>query len=123
MALNYLIDENVKPAYPFELRRRQLNLVVWVIGEPGTPPKGTLDPNILLWCEQHGFVLVTNIRRSMPVHLADHTAQGCHVPGIILLNPNLGIGRNLEELIVIALGSFDDEYQDRIVHLPLLSVG
>lgn len=56
----------------------------------------------------------------MPVHLADHIAQGHHVLGIILLNPNLSIGQNLEELIIIALGSFDNEYQDRIVHLPLL---
>lgn len=120
MTLKYLIDENVAPVYPVQLRRREANLTVRVVGEPGTPPKGTLDPVILLWCEEYGFVMVTNNRRSMPVHLADHIAQCHHVLGIILLNPNLSIGQNLEELIIIALGSFDNEYQDRIVHLPLL---
>lgn len=119
MTLKYLIDENVAPAYSIQLRRREPDLTVWVVGEPGTPPKGTLDPEILNWCEEHSFVLVTNNRRSMPVHLADHIAQGRHVPGILLLNPNLSIGENLEELIITALGSFDDEYQDRIVHLPI----
>lgn len=119
MTLKYLIDENVAPIYAVQLRRREPNLIVQVVGDPGTPPKGTPDPDVLLWCEEHGFVLVTNNRRSMPVHLADHIAQGHYVLGIILLNPNLSIGQNLEELIIIALGSFDDEYQDRIVHLPL----
>jgi hypothetical protein len=55
----------------------------------------------------------------MPVHLADHIAVNRHVPGIFILNPNLSIGENIEELIIVALASEDDEYQDRIVYLPL----
>lgn len=120
MTLKYLIDENVPPVYPVQLRRRQPDILVRVVGEPGTPLTGTKDPEILCWCEEHGFILVTNNRRSMPVHLADHTAQDRHILGIFLLNPNLSIGQNLEELILMALGSFDDEYRDRIVHLPIL---
>jgi len=73
----------------------------------------------LFWCEEHRFILVTNNRTSMPVHLADHVAQGRHVPGIFILNADLSIGQNLDELILIAEGSFDDEYQDQIVFLPL----
>ncbi len=42
-----------------------------------------------------------------------------HVPGIFILNPNLSVGENLEELILAALASEEDEYQDRIVYLPL----
>jgi len=41
------------------------------------------------------------------------------IPGIFILNSDLSIGQNIEELILIAEGSFDDEYQDRIIHLPL----
>ncbi len=55
----------------------------------------------------------------MPVHLADHIAQGRHVPGIFILNADLSLGQNLDELMLIAEGSFDDEYQDQIVFLPL----
>lgn len=120
MILKYLVDENVIPAYPKQLRKQEPSLTVLVVGEPGAPLKGTLDPDILVWCEQHDFILVTNDRRSMPVHLTDHINQGRHVLGIILLNPNLRIGQNLDELIFIALGSLEREYQDRIVHLPLL---
>ena len=40
-------------------------------------------------------------------------------PSIFILNPNLSIGENLEELILAALASEEDEYRDRIVYLPL----
>jgi hypothetical protein len=55
----------------------------------------------------------------MPVHLTEHITQGRHVPGIFILNPSLSIGQNINELILIAEGSFDDEYQDQIIHLPI----
>ncbi len=119
MTLQYLLDENVDPTYKAQLHRRNPNIVMWVVGEPGVPARGTLDPEILLWCEEHNFLLVTNNRTSMPVHLADHIAEGRHVPGIFILNPKLSMGQNIGELILIAEGSFDDEYQDQIVNLPL----
>ncbi len=55
----------------------------------------------------------------MPVHLADHLDQERHVPGILILSTNLSIGRNLAELTLIAQASYDNEYRDRIEHLPL----
>lgn len=64
-------------------------------------------------------MLVTNNRTSMPPHLDNHLTQGRHVPGIFILNPNKSIGETIEELILIALASEDDEYQDYITHLPL----
>lgn len=44
---------------------------------------------------------------------------GRHIPGIFILNPNLSIGENIKELILVALASEEDEYQDRIIYLPL----
>ncbi|WP_445635882.1 DUF5615 domain-containing protein [Nostoc sp. DSM 114161] len=55
----------------------------------------------------------------MPVHLADHLAANHHVPRIFILNPKLSVGENLEQLFLIAEGSLDREYQDRIEFLPL----
>ncbi|MUH00459.1 hypothetical protein F7734_52590 [Scytonema sp. UIC 10036] len=118
MTLNYLLDENVDPSYKTQLTRLNANLIVWIVGEPNTPAKGTLDPEILLWCEEYGFVLVTNNRTSMPVHLDEHIAQNRHVPGIFILNPKLSMGQNIDELVFIAEAAFVNEYQDQIVHLP-----
>lgn len=119
MSLKFLLDENVDPVYPTQLRRREPYLVVRAVGDPGCPPKSTLDPEILIWCEVYDFVLVTNNRTSMPPYLTDHISENRHIPGIFILNPKWTIGENIEELILIALASEENEYQDRIVHLPL----
>lgn len=119
MQIKYLMDENLDPIYQIQLRRQEPNLMVWAIGDPSTPPKGTLDPEILLWCEKYGFILVTNNRSSMPVHLIDHLAQGQHVPGIFQLSPSMSVGETIEELMLVALASLEGEYADRISYLPL----
>ncbi|MEB3211107.1 MAG: DUF5615 family PIN-like protein [Leptolyngbyaceae bacterium] len=113
------MDENVDPIYIIQLRRLRPDLFVLAVGELTAPPRGTLDPEILSWCEDHEFILVTNNRKSMPVHLSDHIAQGRHVPGIFILNVKLSVGENLSELLLIADASFEDEYRDRINFLPL----
>ncbi len=120
MALKYLMDENVDPTYINQLRRLKPDFFVVAVGDLTAPPRGTLDPEILCWCEDHEFILVTNNRKSMPVHLNDHLTQNRHIPGIFILNAKLSVGENLEELILIADASFDNEYQDRISFLPLL---
>ncbi len=55
----------------------------------------------------------------MPPHLSDHLVQGLHVPGIFIMNANMSIGDTIEELILIAATSDDDEYQDNIRYLPI----
>ena len=116
--LKYLLDENVDPKYKTQMARRNPEICMWVVGEPAAPPRGTLDPEILDWCEMHSFILVTNNRASMPAHLLEHINTGHHVPGIFILAPNLTMGQNIEQLAFIAEASFEDEYQDQIVYLP-----
>jgi hypothetical protein len=120
MSIQYLFDENVDPAYVNQIRRPNPDLVVLAVGELTAPSKETLDPEILIWCEIHNFILVTNNRRSIPVHLTEHLEQNCHVPGIFILNSKLSIGQNIELLLLIYEASFDNEYQDIIYNLPVL---
>jgi len=119
MTIRYLIDENLDPLYKAQLLNKKPGLVVYSVGDPGTPPKGTLDPEILCWCEENGFILVTNNRRSMPAHLTEHLSEDCHIPRIITLNLEMGIGDTVEELILIAEVGNPSEYQDRIEYLPV----
>lgn len=121
MSIRYLLDENLGPLYKTQLLRRKPELVIYALGDPGTLSKGTLDPEILCWCEENDFVLITNNRKSMPIHLVDHFAQNRHIPGIITLSDGMSIGDTIEELVLIAELSKDNEYQDRIVYLPLLN--
>jgi hypothetical protein len=117
--LRYLLDEHISPDYARALRRRVPELTIWCIGDPSAPARGTPDPLLLEWCEAHDFILVTNNRRSMPRHLAQHLAGGRRCPGIFVLNSDQSMGDQLEDLALIALVSDANEYQDQIRHLPL----
>ena len=122
MSLKYLLDENVPHALRSEIQHLDANpvvRVVRVVGEAGCPPLGTPDPNILRWCERHGFVLFTNNRASMPVHLAGHISLGGHVPGIFTLKQGWALAQTAEHLVLVAGASFDDEYENQISHLPV----
>lgn len=99
--IKYLLDEHVNSRLRKALKQLAPDIVVWRIGDPGTPPLGTLDPEILLWWEYRGFSLVTNNRESMPVHLREHLDAEHHAPGIFTLNPSMAIGETAEELVLI----------------------
>jgi hypothetical protein len=111
----YLLDENVGESLRLGLHRRYPDMVVWHIGDPTAPPIGTLDPDILLWCEANDFTLVTNNRGSMP----DHLAAGHHFPGMFTMNPKMSLGDTIEELALVWGASKPDEYADNIIYLPL----
>jgi Domain of unknown function (DUF5615) len=91
MEVRYLLDENMSPEWRNQLLHHQPDLMVWMIGDPLVPAQGTLDPEILVWCEEHRFLLVTNNRRSMPSHLADHLAANRSIPGILALRKNVSM--------------------------------
>jgi hypothetical protein len=89
------------------------------VGDDVAPPKGTLDPEILLWIEQHEFTLVTRNRKSMPEHLSHHIKSGHHIPGILTLRPKASLGDIIDDLLLIWELSESNEYQDQIIHIPL----
>ena len=117
--IRYLLDENVDPLFRTELLRQEPRMVVWRIGDPNTPPSGTPDPIILEWCEENNFILVTNKRQSMTLHLRAHLSAGRHIPGIFELNPGMSIGDTIEELILIWSVTEAEDYQDQLIYLPL----
>jgi predicted nuclease of predicted toxin-antitoxin system len=117
--IRYLLDENVNPRFHKALRRLSHAMTIRAIGEAGTPPLRTPDPIILNWCEEHDFVLVTNNRASMPVHLTDHLAADHHAPGILILNADLSFGDNADELYLIWQIGEAEDIRDQIRFLPI----
>ena len=117
--IKYLLDEHVTPALRTGLKTRWPEIEVWCIGDPGAPSRSTLDPDILFWCEHNQFILVTNNRASMPVHLTEHLAAGHHVPGIFVLSERLTMKETILDLALTWGASELHEYRDFISHLPL----
>jgi hypothetical protein len=115
----FLLDEHITPVIQAQLLAREPTIRIAVIGEPGAPRRGTLDPVLLRWIEQNNYLLVTANRKSMPVHLRDHLVAGHHVPGILILRRQWNLGRVLDELQLIWAASSPDEFRDQIVYLDV----
>ena len=121
ITIDYLLDENVDPRLQETLRQSWPQIAVPRVGDKDAPPVQTPDPEILLWCEDRGLSLVTNNRRSMPVHLREHLAEGRHVPGIFILPGTLSLGETAERLATVWGASDAEEYRDQIVYLTQIT--
>ena len=117
----YLLDENIDPRLKKALIQNSPDIVVWCVGDSGTPSLETKDPEILLWCESKKFTLVTKNRSSMPVHLQEHLKAGRHIPGIFILKRNMSMGEIIDELTLIWGAAEPEEYTDEIKYLPITS--
>ena len=89
------------------------------VGDKNAPSYGMPDADILDWIEQTGHIIVSRNRRTMPIHLREHLAQGKHIPGMLLLKKQISIRELIEELLLIWHASEPEEYQDHIRYLPL----
>ncbi len=117
--IRYLLDEHVSYHLRKAVKNHDSDIVIRRIGESGVPTLGTLDPDILIWCETNNFALVTNNRKTMPMHLKDHLSDGNHVPGIFVLNSNLTMSETAYELALITGTSEPEEFTDQLIYLPI----
>jgi hypothetical protein len=116
---DFLLDEHITPVIQSQLAAREPGIHILAIGQPSAPPKGTPDPELLRWIEQHGYLLVTANRASMPAHLRAHLAAGHHVPGILILPRQWDLGRVLDELQLIWAATLPGVYRDPITYLAV----
>ena len=122
MSLRFLLDEDSLGPLWTALQRLEIRqgvpLDVLAVGQEGAPPLGTKDPDLLVWLERHGRILVTNDKSSMPVHLADHLSTGKQVPGIFAIRRGASI-QDVIEFITLAT-EFDEagDWVDRLTYIP-----
>lgn len=117
---SFLLDEQLPEWWRSAIVRLQPQLRIRRIGDVAAPLSGSSDPELLAWCELNQSYLVTNNRKSMPGHLATHIAQGGHVPGIFIVDPERSITEVADVLSYIEGASLPGEYLDQIRHLPKL---
>lgn len=119
MKIRFLIDENLSPEVRESLLRFNPAIDVLRVGDPGAPPLGTLDPDILQYLESSQRILVTNNRNSMPEHLIAHWEAGGHIWGLFWVRPSATLGRFVEELFMIWEASEAQEWIDKVDWIPL----
>ena len=87
MSLAYLIDEHLRGPLWTAIQRHNAKgehaIDAIRVGDPGAPPLGAGDPEILQWAEGNQRVLVTLDESTMPSHLAEHLRDGRQSPGCV----------------------------------------
>lgn len=74
MKIKFLLDEDLATSIAAAVKRLDPNVDIIRVGAEGAPPLGTSDSDLLLHCEATSRVLVTENRKTMPVHERDHFA-------------------------------------------------
>lgn len=115
--LRLLADENFNQDI---LRgpRRRLPSLDCVIAQQ-TELQGAKDPALLDWAAAQQRILLTHDLKTIPKYAYERIAAGLPMPGILALASDLPIGQAIKELVLVIECSEQDEFDNRVTHLPL----
>src|SRR5436305_884082 len=114
--LRLVSDEDVHDDIIRGLRRREptLDIVRAVdVGLDHTP-----DPIILEWAASHARVLGTGDLNTMVGFAWGRVRSGLLMPGVLALLENRGVGRVIDDILVVALCYAPDEIKDQVLFIP-----
>lgn len=77
------------------------------------------DLEVLGIAAEQGRILVSHDLKTMPRHFADFLQARGSSPGLILVHQYFPLGEAVEELLLIWGASEAEEWQDRIVRIPM----
>ncbi len=122
MPLSFLLDEHLRGTLWRAIQHhnaRGVNpLDVVRVADPENLRLGSLDPEILLWADREERILVSEDRKTLARHLADHLLAGHHSPGIFTIRSTTTLSRLISFLEVAAYASEAHEWRDRIEFIP-----
>jgi hypothetical protein len=89
------------------------------VGDLPDLPLGTQDPDLLIWGELNGRLIVTEDKGTMPTHFHSHLAAGRHSPGVLLVRLGTPMARLVAELELIAHVGDPADFWDQYQFIPL----
>jgi hypothetical protein len=110
-------DENLNNDIVRGLLRRQPDLDIIPVQD--TELSGVDDPTVLEWAAQEGRVLLTHDVSTITKHAYECVRAGQPMPGVFEVSRTAPIGRAIEDLLLLAECSFDDEWEGQVRYLPL----
>jgi uncharacterized protein DUF5615 len=78
-----------------------------------------LDPTVLDWADREERILLTHDVRTIPAHAAARLRAGLHTPGVFVIPRSLPVGRAIEDLLLIAQCSENNDWENQVRYLPL----
>ena len=115
--LQFLADENFDGLFLRVLLRRYPELDV--IRVQDTELVSADDPAILEWAAKENRVVLTHDVTTMTRYAFERVRAGLDMPGVCEVNPFAPVNRVVEDIFIVAQCSFEDEWADLILYIPL----
>ncbi|MBW4605800.1 MAG: DUF5615 family PIN-like protein [Hassallia sp. WJT32-NPBG1] len=115
--LRFVADENFNNNIVRGLLRRQPELDIIRIQDVGL--SGADDPTVLKWAAQEKRVLLTHDVATITQYAYERVEAGLSMSGVFEVSLDVPIGTAIEDILLLAECSLDDEWEGQIRYLPL----
>jgi hypothetical protein len=110
-------DENFNNDIVRGLLRRKPDLDIVRIQDVGF--SGADDPTVLEWAAQERRVLLTHDVSTVTHYAYERVEAGQSMPGVFEVSRDVPIGVAVEDILLLAECSLDDEWEGQVQYLPL----
>ena len=115
--LRLATDEDFNNRIVRGLLRRQPELDILRVQDAGLA--GKKDDEVLTWASTEGRILLTHDVTTMKQVAYDRIVAGLPLPGVFEVSQDVPIGTVVDEILLVALCSDQDEWQGQVRFLPL----
>jgi hypothetical protein len=115
--LKFAADENFNNDIVRGVRRRNPAVDIVRIQDAGL--SGADDSTILEWAAQSARVLLTHDVATMTRYAYERVERGEPMPGVFELARQVPTGVAIDEILILAECSLDDEWDGQVRYLPL----
>jgi hypothetical protein len=116
--VRFFCDEPVAVFLADAVLRREPAIEIWCVGQGAMPPKGTPDPDLVIFAEGKQYLLLTLDRKTMAYHVRNHLTAGRHTWGVFLLRAGFAVPRYVDNLVLIWSESQAEDWIDYMGWLP-----
>ncbi len=120
--LRFLLDEHLRGPLWSAIQRHNLLGGLFLdavrVGDVPELPLASQDSGLLIWAEREGRILVTEDKRTMPGHLAEHLETGHRSPGVFMVRGGRSIREVLDCLELAAHAGNPADFADGITFIP-----
>ena len=115
--LSFAVDESLNNDIVRGLLRRKPDLDIVRAQDAGF--SGTGDPVLLEWTAEEGRILLTHDVSTMTRYAYDRVRSGKPMPGVFEVSRRTPIGEVIDDILLIAEGSFPQEWEGQVRYLPM----
>jgi hypothetical protein len=110
-------DENLNNAIVRGLLRRRPDLDIVRVQDADL--SGMDDPTVLEWAAQEGRILLTHDVSTVTKYAYERVRAAQPMSGVIEIGETVPIGQAIEDILLLAECSLDDEWEGQVHYLPL----